>query len=51
MKNQLGGGEILCQVYGSQIIIFLKIIGIGYKANTNLQGSSLYLKLDFRHKI
>jgi hypothetical protein len=47
----LGGGEILCQVYGSQIYLFLEIIGIGNKANTNPQGSILYLKLDFSHEI
>jgi len=50
-KTNLGGREILCQVYGSQIIIFLEIIGIGHKASTNLQGSIVYLKLDFSHKI
>jgi len=35
----------------AKFIISLEIIGIGYKANTNLQGSILYLKLDFNHKI
>jgi hypothetical protein len=47
----LGGGEILCQVYGSQFYFILEIIGIGNKASTNPQGSILYLKSDFSHKI
>jgi large subunit ribosomal protein L6 len=30
---------------------FLEIIGVGYKANTNPQGSILYLKLHFNQEI
>jgi len=33
------------------MILFLEIIGVGYKANTNPQGSILYLKLGFSHEI
>jgi len=32
-------------------LFFLEIIGVGYKASTNPQGSILYLKLGFIHEI
>jgi large subunit ribosomal protein L6 len=35
----------------AKFFCFLEIIGVGYKANTNAQGSILYLKLGFSHEI
>jgi len=35
----------------AKLFCFLEIIGVGYKASTNPQGSILYLKLGFSHEI
>ncbi len=35
----------------AKLFCFLEIIGVGYKASTNLQGFILYLKLGFGHEI
>jgi large subunit ribosomal protein L6 len=35
----------------AKLFCFLEIIGVGYKASTNPQGSILYLKLGFNHEI
>ncbi|BFI32717.1 large subunit ribosomal protein L6 [Marchantia polymorpha subsp. ruderalis] len=35
----------------TKLFCFLEIIGVGYKASTNAQGSILYLKLGFSHEI
>jgi large subunit ribosomal protein L6 len=35
----------------AKLFCFLEIIGVGYKAITNPQGSILYLKLGFSHEI
>nr|QIA60003.1 ribosomal protein L6 [Frullania orientalis] len=35
----------------AKFFCFLEIIGVGYKASTNAQGSILYLKLGFSHEI
>nr|YP_009674829.1 ribosomal protein L6 [Fossombronia foveolata]QDE12829.1 ribosomal protein L6 [Fossombronia foveolata]QIA59961.1 ribosomal protein L6 [Fossombronia cristula] len=35
----------------AKFFCFLEIIGVGYKASTNAQGSISYLKLGFSHEI
>ncbi len=35
----------------AKLFCFLEIIGVGYKASINPQGSILYLKLGFDHEI
>lgn len=35
----------------AKLFCFLEIVGVGYKASTNPQGSILYLKLGFSHEI
>jgi hypothetical protein len=34
----------------AKLFCFLEIIGVGYKASTNPQGSILYLKLSFNRE-
>ena len=35
----------------AKFMCFLEIVGVGYKANTNLEGTVLYLKLGLSHDI
>jgi large subunit ribosomal protein L6 len=35
----------------AKLLLFLEIIGVGYKASTNPQGSILYLKFGYSHEI